>query len=227
MESTHTRRRILDTAREMFNRSGYAATSQAAIASAIGIRQGNLTYYFPTKNDLAVSIREEARALLRARAESPSSGDLCTDYVDHVTTSMALVWRFRFLLRDRAHFTEELPVGPPEALAADLQRLEGFLQRFQDEGLFREDPGLEIRTLARSVWIVSRYWLDHLDEFERVDEVTWEHQARGVAQHRAILDPCLTANGRHCLDVAFARAGASSTATTQQSPRSLAIHSAG
>ena len=55
MTATPTRQRILDTALELFNRHGYAATSLAAIAAAAGIRQGNLTYHFPTKLDLVAA----------------------------------------------------------------------------------------------------------------------------------------------------------------------------
>ena len=50
---------------------------------------------------------------------------------------------------------------------------------------------------------MSRYWLDHLDEFEVVDGLEWSHQARGIEHHRAVLDPCLIAEGRRRLDDAF------------------------
>ena len=52
MNAIPPRRRLLDAALELFNRNGYAATSQAEIAGAAGIRQGNLTYHFPAKLDL-------------------------------------------------------------------------------------------------------------------------------------------------------------------------------
>ena len=64
MNAIPPRRRILDAALELFNRNGYAATSQAEIAGAAGIRQGNLTYHFPAKLDLVAALRDEARALV-------------------------------------------------------------------------------------------------------------------------------------------------------------------
>ncbi|MEZ5219381.1 MAG: helix-turn-helix domain-containing protein [Ilumatobacteraceae bacterium] len=70
MTSTPTRTRILEAALELFNRDGYASTSQANIAAASGIRQGNLTYHFPAKMDLVEALRDEARSVLLERQSS-------------------------------------------------------------------------------------------------------------------------------------------------------------
>jgi AcrR family transcriptional regulator len=204
MTATPTRRRILDAALELFNRHGYAATSQIEIAAAAAIRQGNLTYHFPTKLDLVAALRDEGRAVLSRREALSATGDVCTDYVQHVTSSMELVWRYRFLLRDRAQFGDvETPRGAPPELSADLTRLTGLIERFGSDGLLRRDLRVDLSVLARSLWVVSRYWLDHLDEFEQLGEIEWSHQARGIEHHRAVLDPCLTADGRRRLDAAF------------------------
>ncbi|MGI9645956.1 MAG: TetR/AcrR family transcriptional regulator [Ilumatobacteraceae bacterium] len=207
MDATPTRRRILDAALELFNRTGYAATSQTEIAATAGISQGNLTYHFPAKLDLVEALRDDARVVLSRREAPSTTDDVCTDYVHHVTSSMELVWRYRFLLRDRAQLTvRDLPRGAPPELAADLARLETLIERFRDEGLLRRTLDVDLEVLARSLWIVSRYWLDHLDEFEQLGEIEWSHHARGIDHHRAVLDPCLTAEGRRRLDEAFERA---------------------
>ncbi len=207
MNAIPTRQRILDAALRLFNRNGYAATSQANIAAAASIRQGNLTYHFPAKIDLAEALRDEARAVLSRREALGSTDDVCTDYVHHVTSSMELVWRYRFLLRDRAQLVDtDLPRSAPPELAADLARLERLMERFRDDGLLRRTLDIDLSVFARSLWVVSRYWLDHLDEFEHVGETEWSHHARGIEHHRAVLDPCLTADGRRRLDDAFRRA---------------------
>ncbi|MEM9514984.1 MAG: TetR family transcriptional regulator [Actinomycetota bacterium] len=201
---TSTAERILDTARTLFNQRGYAATTQAAIASAAGLTQGNLTYHFPAKRDLAIALRDEARREFRARDDSYVRGDVCADYVRHVAFSMDLVWRYRFLLRDRAQLAGPgIEPGASPEMVADLARLDGLIHRFADDGLLRRGLGVDLDVLARSLWIVSRYWLDHLDEFDHVEVITWGHYERGIEQHRAILDPCLTAAGRRRLDEAF------------------------
>jgi hypothetical protein len=153
------------------------------------------------------ALRDEARALLNRREAAGTTDDACIDYVHHVTSSMELVWRYRFLLRDRAQlFEADAPRGAPAELAADLRRLQRLLERFRDEGLLRRTLEVDLAVLARSLWVVSRYWLDHLDEFEQIGGIEWSHHARGIEHHRAVLDPCLTADGRRRLDDAFERA---------------------
>jgi len=189
---------------------GRSHDRRAASGAAAGIRQGNLTYHFPAKLDLVKALRDEARAVLSRREALGPTDDVCTDYVHHVTSSMELVWRYRFLLRDRAQLVDtDLPRSAPPELAADLARLERLIERFRDDGLLRRSLDVDLRVFARSLWVVSRYWLDHLDEFEHVGETEWSHHARGIEHHRAVLDPCLTADGRRRLDDAFRRASRS------------------
>ena len=57
--------RILEAGRRLFNERGYAATSMGDIAAAVGISKGNLTYHFPTKQTLALRLRDNTRALAR------------------------------------------------------------------------------------------------------------------------------------------------------------------
>lgn len=45
-------RRIVDTALRMFNENGIEYVGMRELATALGIRIGNLNYYFPTKDDL-------------------------------------------------------------------------------------------------------------------------------------------------------------------------------
>ena len=197
---------ILEAARLLFNEHGYAATTQSSIAAEVGIAQGNLTYHFPAKRDLVVALRDEASALVGERAATHQPSDVCTDYAAHVAFMMDLVWRYRFLLRDRAQLVEAgLEPGASPQMVADLARLTGLVRRFDEEGLVRRGAGVDLDSLARSLWIVARYWLDHVDEFEHIDSAHWEHFERGLAQHRAVLAPCLTAQGRRRLDEAFAQ----------------------
>ena len=60
--------------------------------------------------------------------------------------------------------------------------------------------------LARSLWILSRYWLDHLREMEQRDEIEWEDVERGIEHHFAVLLPSMTADGRRRFIAALGRA---------------------
>jgi AcrR family transcriptional regulator len=62
----HTREKILHQALQMFNEQGIEYVGLREIAATLGIRVGNITYYFPTKDDLVYEI---SRQLSQANAE--------------------------------------------------------------------------------------------------------------------------------------------------------------
>ena len=50
----------LDTARRLFIEEGYAEFSMRKVARELGIRQGHLQHYFPTRDDLLTEMLEQA-----------------------------------------------------------------------------------------------------------------------------------------------------------------------
>lgn len=53
-----TREQIIDTANRLFYEHGYAHTSFASIAQAVGISRGNFYYYFKTKDEILKAVIE-------------------------------------------------------------------------------------------------------------------------------------------------------------------------
>ena len=53
-----TRRRILDTASDLFVEHGYAGTSIRDISERLGMTKGSLYYHFPSKEDLLLALVE-------------------------------------------------------------------------------------------------------------------------------------------------------------------------
>ncbi len=201
-----TAERILAASRRLFNRKGYAATSLTEIAGAVGISQGNLSYHFPTKRDLVTRLEQDARQRARARWASLQPGPVADDYVKHLLFAMNLLWENRFVFRDRSQFGEDNGAGQGDAeMAADFAELHGLLQRIEAENMFRRDLELDLEVLTRSLWIISRYWMDHLHEYEGREEITWDDQERGIQHHFAVLLPCLLAPARKTFQDALAR----------------------
>ncbi|MEO9635552.1 MAG: TetR family transcriptional regulator [Parasphingorhabdus sp.] len=196
--------RILDASRRAFNAKGYAATSVTEIAAALDMSQGNLTYHFPTKRDLTTALEDDLLLLMKDHRTAPKTGTLADEYIDHLLFGMQLTWRYRFLLRDRMHYAGE-PVGrrPDSELNADYDGLIALLKRIDKERLFAEDKGQSIDVLGRSLWIVSRYWVDHLRELEGLEQVGWDDQKRGIEHHLAVLFPYLKASAQRELKAAL------------------------
>ena len=58
--STDTRSNILAAARRLFNTQGYDRVTMRRIASEAGIGVGNVTYYFPRKQDIVASLMDDS-----------------------------------------------------------------------------------------------------------------------------------------------------------------------
>lgn len=198
--------RILEASRRIFNEKGYAATTLTEIAAAIGISQGNLTYHFPTKRDLAKRLISDARQQSQARRAAIRPAAIAEDYVEHLLFAMDLTWNNRFALRDRTQLNELLAIPNSETeFSADFNELYQLVCRIQAENMFRRDFDADLQKLTRSLWIVSRYWMDYLREFEGLEKITWADQERGIEQHFVILLPCLTAPARKEFNSALAK----------------------
>ena len=210
-----TANRILDASRRLFNDKGYAATTLTEIATDVGISQGNLTYHFPTKRDLVLRLEANVRQGAQARRANQSTGDIADDYVEHLLFAMDLTWDNRFLLRDRAQFAQALDARQPDSeLSADFDELFELISRIGKNDMFRQDVDIDPQHLTRSLWIVSRYWMDYLRESEGLEQIGWADQERGIQHHFAVLLPCLTASARRDFKAALDRLSSQLNAPT-------------
>ena len=184
----------------------------------MGIAQGNLTYHFPTKRQIVAELQKRMSQKVREQRERHQRGAVTDDYAELLLFAMHHASENRFLLRDRAQLADD-PTTPPVEMdmADDLEALHGLLTRAKKEGLFRRDLEVDLGVLARSLWIVSRYWMDSLSEIEGLDELGWEDLERGVQHHFAVLLPYLTTPARRDLESALQRAWINSA--TGNTPR--------
>lgn len=215
--------RILEASRELFNAKGYAATSVTEIATSLGMSQGNLTYHFKTKRDLAMQLEADVLQMMKTRRENRNPGPLAEDYVEHLLFGMELTWNNRFLMRDRMQYAGA-PIGrrPDSELMADFYELTSLLVRIREQNMFTKDTAPDIDVLAKSLWIVSRYWIDYLRELEGLTEISWADQERGIQHHFAILLPSLKTSARREFKAALDRASSHSKIRETSSHHKLA-----
>ncbi|MCP5043430.1 MAG: TetR/AcrR family transcriptional regulator [bacterium] len=206
-EPSTTRERILEASRQLFNRQGYANTTIANIAAEVGIAEGNLWYHFRTKRELASELEVQVRQAVRAiRDAYPSGSSVADDYVAAVLFSMSHKWAYRFLLRDQLDLSKDRsPIRRDPDMTADFDAARDALDRMKKEGMFRRDLSVDLDVLAQSLWIVSRYWTEYLQEHEGLEDIEWTDQQRGFEHHFAVLFPYLTAAARRSLEAALLR----------------------
>ncbi len=145
------RKRILETARELFVLRGYRRTTMDDVAERVGVSKGTLYLYYRSKVDLLRDIQATNRALSRqwmdealARSESP---------VDRFTDTFEDVFRRAIGREEVALFFEVLGEASHDAeiRAAlrvdhreDLRSLQRFLRELRRRGQLAPDADLEV-----------------------------------------------------------------------------------
>ena len=215
-KTSTTRERILEASRQLFNRHGYANTTTANIAAEVGIAEGNLWYHFRTKRELASELEAQVRQAVREIRETyPSGNAVADDYVAAVLFTMKQKWAYRFLLRDQLDLSKDrTPIRRDPDMTADFDAARDALDRMKKEGMFRRDLSVDLDVLAQSLWIVSRYWTEFLQEHEGLEDIEWADQQRGFQHHFAVLFPYLTAAARRSLEAALLRISGELTVRT-------------
>ena len=202
-----TRERILEVSLKLFNEQGYAATSLAGIAKEVGIAKGNLTYHFATKKDLAFELEQRARAqALERRSGGTREFSFVDAYVETIWFGLSDWWNYRFLYRDHAQYQDQA-ISPQQnqPMNADIEKIHASLLKMKRSSMIREGFVPDLQIVARALFMVTRFWLDHLRETEGHVEFSAEDQRRGVEHHFAVLLPNLTAAARRQFEAALDR----------------------
>lgn len=189
-----TRGRIVSHALGLFNENGPDRVTTAQIAAAADINEGNLYYHFRTKETLVAAVLDrfeaDAMALLAEGTEGTTDP---ADPLGLLQRWFALIWDYRFLLRDMIGL---LALSPElrlrvRALSAHLRgAVEALAQVLRERELLIV-PDDQFQPLLANLWIVATYWALYLDVHEGIDALTPDHLAWGLGQVRGLLRPYL------------------------------------
>ncbi len=190
-----TRERILKASLAFFNERGESNVSLAQIAAALGISEGNLWYHFRTKGDLVAALFAELEQRVERNLSRPpaQSGAQLADFADYTTEAFRDMWEYRFLFRHR--FSRDKEPALAERLVALTARGHAYNERILNEMVRRKlmrATATEISELTASAWIISRYWLDYLQERHGLDAMSQADIDAGVKQIFALYRPYLT-----------------------------------
>jgi len=202
--SIDTRRRILDTARALFNEHGVHRVGVRDVARAMEMSPGNLAYHFPTKDRLVSALVVEvhelnARTVFAAMPDDFGPRDLYATAVAAMRN--ALAYRFVMLSYvDAVTASSELQAIEAKLRVARRRRTDAMMERLAAGGW-----------LDRRLVEPRRAWLD---EQGRLVSAGWladaalhpafAHDDVGAVLHYAkvgcaLLEPCCTPKGRRAM----------------------------
>lgn len=194
-----TRQRILDIARELFNRHGLPRVGVREVARAAGISPGNLAYHFPTRDHLVAALVLELHQLNGRSlfADLPADFSLVTLYRTAVA-AMRNMLGYRFILLsyvDAVGSSRELEKLEESLWLERRRRSDAMMELLIRNGyLRRRAAAARAHRMHEQGQLVSSGWLAHAtlrpDRMPAAAAVL--HYAKlGVA----LLEPAVTPRG--------------------------------
>lgn len=159
---TDLRRQILKRALHLFNKQGIEYVGIRELAKELGIKGGNITYYFPTKDDLVLAIAQEYSKLNRHTKEFPDKLSL-EMYMDLRLQGFKNQVKFRCIFLSyanlmqqnkklTAYYTGKVAPGCSEAVR-------NYFLRMVDAGYMKDLDANSVQLLDQQIALVMRFWL--------------------------------------------------------------------
>jgi len=127
-----TKDKILNAALDVLLQEGFTALTQTRVAEVAGIRQGLLTYHFPTRSDLLTAVVDESKVRMAEYRNGPENGPLTLDSIKEIMTHFALAKTFPRLMLALTVATDEDPSLSSWFVQSDLdtrQKFRGLLKQ--------------------------------------------------------------------------------------------------
>jgi TetR/AcrR family transcriptional repressor of nem operon len=167
LEKMDTRRRVMEVARALFWKGGYASVSVDDICDAAGVRKGSFYHFFSSKADLLVAAMEEDKAAFFEEVKAACSPDLpprawLDTFVGMVVESQRQLLATYGRVVGACYATIGSEMGPQDAVICEKSNemmwrvaslLEPMLKNAQRDGLL--DAGDDTKMVARQMCSAS------------------------------------------------------------------------
>ena len=201
LKKNSTKEIIVQKAVEMFNEQGVEYVGVRELAKELGMKGGNITYYFPTKDDIVmeVSMRlvEENNKILQKRADLRISEFLVIFgevFKNH--------YNFRGLFLIFHHLLRQNEAVRLQYAKRKVLRRDTILEQLADMeagGYLRIPEDRERNNILNTITLISRFWISNASVEEDVGDMalTMDKYIELIAGQ---LRPFATAKGRKDLD---------------------------
>jgi AcrR family transcriptional regulator len=193
-----TKRKILDTSLALFNDRGLKDVTLRAIAQSLDISQGNLNYYFKTKDDILKALYFELVAKIDREMQGMVQTQTSLHYLYQSSLiSMKCFYEYRFFMRDLYKILKENGEIKSHYITLQTFRNQQFSQIFKDlmeAGIIRPEAfENEYARLYERMRIIGDNWINSEDlaQCRDIDFVDYNHQLLFE-----LIYPYLTDDGR-------------------------------
>lgn len=128
-----TKKRILDTAKLLFNQQGYRNVTIRMIAEALEMSSGNLNYHYKKREDILEALYFEMVSVFDKRVENlPETTFSIKQIYSDIYTSMERMVEYRFFWTDMYHILQEHESIKAHFNKVYLMRKAGFMYLCQE-----------------------------------------------------------------------------------------------
>lgn len=152
---------ILDKALQMFNERGIEYVGLRELAALLSIRVSNITYYFPTKDDLVYELSQEL-SKANAAVAVPFEQATMTAFLEMLHKMYQNQVRFRCLLLSFVHVMRQnkhLAATYEKTQQARKANVKQNLVRLTEAGYLKIADEPELEFLVSTISLISRFWI--------------------------------------------------------------------
>ncbi len=192
-----TQEKILTKALQLFNEKGIEYVGMRELAAELDMRVGNITYYFPTKDDL---VHQIALGLAQLNSKTIVQNDdmTMTDFLQMVQKTFENHHQYRGLLLSFVHIIRQNPIIAKSYERTQKIRNETWrinLMNLQKNKFLKLTADEDIDFLVSSIALIARFWLSEavISYSHLPEDSQREHYLKMIAK---ILAPYATAKGK-------------------------------
>ncbi len=201
-----TRDRILHIVHGLYNDRGPVRVTNAEVAAATGLAEGNVHYHFRKKTDFVDALFTQLEAdTERIMARMTPGGSTIELVAEHQRDWFRLLYDHRWYFRDPlALFTIAPAIVPRVQSAATRNRrfVRSILDEFVAAGFMRATPG-DLDRLIVNIWLVATHWIGYRHLTTGRTTLTVNDLEWGFAQVVALYAPYLTRKGKRLASSTF------------------------
>jgi AcrR family transcriptional regulator len=196
-----TKQRIIETARQMFNRRGVPNVSTNHIAEQLEISPGNLYYHYKSREEIVDHLFNDYQAAVEPlMADVSSSIADIDDFWLYIHLVFELTSKYSFIYRDSGYLIDQgnEVSGRLNRIFSDFeQQIQRVVSHLSELEIISIDPRL-IKHLASSVLITCSQWIGYQKLLcgNQHDPASVERLMEGAYQVMTLLTPYLEGENR-------------------------------
>jgi AcrR family transcriptional regulator len=156
-----TKERITRKALELFNQHGIEYAGMRELAASLGMQIGNITYYFPTKDDLVNQLALDLSAL-NEKTLAPTENLTIFSFLEMREKSFRNHHASRCLLLSFVHLIKQNPLIAKRYKKVGKTRGDGLIDNIkmlQKQEYLKIDSRQDREYLCSTIGLIARFWI--------------------------------------------------------------------